>query len=571
MSKLSHTVILLLLVQIISSVLTALGRKGATSGALKRDKLIIGPVADCRGPLVDLGTEIRLCYAKCEGYPKPNRGVRIRIHHSLGTGPRIVECRKLKLTQRFTQFWTFSTERGPIVKEHLTPDVAECLSKWQSECKEGDCNLREPDHLEEEYHYASDTDVTAEFVTLYSTDSLLILKNGEERVAPMGADADFPMDTRKVLHSNVVYMWDPNPPLKECPYKVAGEYGCDQYDEGDDTFYTCSKGGMTITPTKTPDMHPRLCPAVRVSEEGLIYSVDVAASPKEDDYGRVAIDVPDGTVEAADSMYLRQKIQILAKTLESDICYTQCEVMSLEVRMSNKTEHLVRVGHNHLLAFENGTALQCQAITGCQLSTPATYCGNPPRLGLVCSQVHRLWEPMTPYLKPDQKCEKPRGVEHLSFSMGTSVYDVDDQLEINVTKTDLANIYHSEFLRYHSGNLNLKTKDLDSLKDGWMKSKEGKSKSTSSSKTSRTVDSPHIGLGEAALSVFKTMFSVVDSVEEVIGIAVIAVVAVMTVVLIKNIWGLKRSPTRRRRRRVESAGEEELALNSQINSEPTWI
>nr|UUF95177.1 glycoprotein [Alfalfa dwarf virus] len=528
------TVMVYLTVLLLSSFLID-GRRGATVKSIDKNRLSIGPIAHCKGELLDLGVQQRNCYMKCEGYSEPKKGVTIGIANAKTKGPPVIRCSKVRLSQTFTQTWTWSTVSGDLSSEVVPTTVEECRESININCPTGNCDVRAPNKLEEEFHYASTTRVESLFIILQSVPSVLYIDDSKEWVSPMGTTGRFAAEEGVAQEEHNHYIWNKLSSLTTCPYQVEGTYGCDEFDEGDELFYVCAAGGLTVTPRKSsPLIHPSLCPGLKWSQEGLLYEIS-KGDPNSDMVGRLGIEAKPDTVESADNTYLRHKIQMVARKLDSDLCYTQCEIMALESRSANKSAHLVRAGHEHYLAYSNGTAQYCGPITGCRLSDPPLMCGNPPRVGIVCVGTSRLWDPLLPYITDEHRCDKPREIEEMHFNLGASKYIVDRQLTIPVNKTDLHGVYHSEFFRYHNSRMMMAIDDLSKLKPDWDKAKQGKPIDSVKTESSRSVDAPHIMLGGWFLRAWQSVRDMFHSVEAVIGCIVIVLAVYMTVMLILKI------------------------------------
>ncbi|DBA37243.1 TPA_asm: G [Zea alphacytorhabdovirus 1] len=516
--------------------LHTVARRGATQSSIATSKMSIGPVADCVGDLTDLGLELRNCYAKCDGYPEPKSGVSLSVYNSTAIGPIVTSCSKVKITQEFVQTWTFSNIKMSSNREQLSVSRDECERVRATKCPAGMCDVRASSELPEEYHYASSTLVTAEIIELISAQSLLFLEEGMEMISPLGTTLKFRSDARSGEGLGNIYWWDSVEKMTTCPYSEAGVYGCDEFDEGDELFYLCSGGGITVTPSVPEKLvHKDLCPNMKFSDEGLLYSI-YPSTPKDSKTGRLAINVNPDQAETADTTYLRHKIQQVARKIDSDICYTQCEIMSLETRSTNKTEHLVRIGHDNYLAHMNGSATRCRHLQGCRLSTPPLFCGGPARVGIICSSVSRFWNPLKPYLEADSACPKPSQIDHLSFSLGSTLYNVDDKLEISIPKSELHGVYQSEFLRYHNSRTIMTVSDLNTLGDSWSSTKERSNEIINRNDAKRIIDSPHISIGSWMVSAVSAVGSVFKSLEAIVGIMMILMATYLTVLLILKLY-----------------------------------
>ncbi|DBA37019.1 TPA_asm: G [Ficus alphacytorhabdovirus 1] len=540
----------------LSPVMGGHGRKRSPRDTVLKS---IAPVADCKGDLVDIGSEIRRCYIQCEGYSEPKKGLSLGIYASSAKGPDVLECRKLRMEQSFTQTWTFSTISGELRLTQLDITLDECKSARDQNCPAGNCNVREPDSIPPEYHYASTTTVSVDVITLLTAESALWYSRGVEYISPIGSTESFLSSDREKVDNKVAYIWGNVNDQRTCPYDVIGIYGCDEFDEGENLFYSCSGGDITVTPRHPPlELHDKICPGAMVSEEGFIYRLE-EAKLDSDKRGRLAIDVSEGTAEAADTTYLRHKVQQVATRLSSDICFTQCELLSLEVRTSNKSEHLVRIGNRHYLYYPNGTAQICLPTHGCKLPENIAMCGSPPRVSIACNGKTRFWNPVLPYITPGGVCHKPDHEEQLEFLLGSSKYNVDKDLTIQLNKTQYHGIYQNEFMRYHNGRLSLKVDELRDLGKKWKAAKEGPVSNSKIEARSKKIDSPHISIGAWVTGAVSGFFSSIHTLESIIGLALILFVLVLTIKLILIIMNVNNKSARFKQTRYERANDHEMA------------
>ncbi|QBS46634.1 glycoprotein [Raspberry vein chlorosis virus] len=537
---------LLLSVCIMTLSATTTGRRGATESSIQTKKRSVGPVADCTGEIQDIGIALKNCYALCEGYEEPKQGVSVDIYTSDAKGPGVTSCSKIRLSQTYTKTWTFSTIDGEIRREVLPVTIDECKKEKETKCPLGNCDTRGPNRLEPEYHYASDTIVSATILELFTAESVIFFDNGKEMITPMGTTIKVESQAGVAQYDNKVFLWDKIETMTSCPYKSVGIYGCDQFDEGDEMFYACAGGGITVTPLKKREpIHKKLCPNTFVSEEGFLYGLNTD-NPKGSKTGRLAINVVSDTAETADAAYLRHKIQLIATKLDSDLCYTQCEVMSLESRASNKTSHLMRIGHKNYLAYSNGSASECYPLHGCRLAQPSVFCGSPTRVGLVCNGISRLWNPLHPYLISGRVCPRPGEVENLTFSLGSTMYNVDNKLEIEVPKSELHGVYQSEFLRYHNSRSTLNVVELDTMGNEWRGSKEFRHEIKQA--TNRVINAPHVSVGSWVMSSFSSVGAVIHSIEAILGLGLVVIVLIATISMMMKIYNVMGGPKRAERR-----------------------
>ncbi|QRX38980.1 glycoprotein [Chrysanthemum yellow dwarf virus] len=500
------------------------------------DSMSVAPMADCKGAMIDVGEQIRRCYLDCEGPPEPVEGSTIGIHQTEVEGPMVVECLKVRLTQTFTQTWTFSTIKSEMSRVVLQADIDECKKELSKRCPTYNCRSREPDTLDEEYHYGSTTTKSRDMILLYSSKSALFYNEGQQHISPAGAQSSFLAADKKGIKDKLVFLWDEDVEITSCPYRLVGEYGCDRFKDSEEDFYSCNGGRIAVTPRKgNPDVLSSLCPGLKLSEEGFMYTM-TKGEAKSSKTGRLSINVMSSAAESEDTSYLRHKIQQMAKKLDSDICINQCEILSLEARVSNQTRKLVRSGLDSYLILPNGTAQYCNPLHGCKLPSKIVYCGNPSRISIICSGVTRYWNPLLPFTEPGGECYKPDQVERLTFTMGSTHYEVDAGLKVKVPNHQYHHKYANEFLRYHNSRLNMRVQDLNELKEGWTAAKGENVIPYEEGKDSTTIDAPHISIGSKIVGTMTGIFSSIKTIEAVVGVFVMMGAVGLTVSLINKIF-----------------------------------
>ncbi|DBA37219.1 TPA_asm: G [Utricularia alphacytorhabdovirus 1] len=516
---------------------TAAGRVLSTNNP-PSDEYNIAPIADCSGEIIDLGVQARECFLDCEKSTEPIESATMRVFYSTGDGPVIVECQKLELSQEFTQTWTFSTIKGDLHVTHVRPIEQECRDEIQKHCSDYKCDRREPDNLEEEYHYGSVTKKTSTYVTLISAPSMLFIDNDELMASPAGTTEKFRHSDGTGSHDNSFYFWRPVDALTECPFSMIGEYGCDRFKDKEEDFYVCQGGSIAVTPRSgNKDIWSAKCPGIKLSEEGFVYKM-VKGQPKDVHTGRLYIDVTGTQAESEDSSYMRHKLQQIYKRLDADICLNRCELLTVESRLHANESKLIRAGADNYLLMPNGTARYCKPNHGCRLPANPTYCGNPPRISIMCNGYSRYWDPLLPYTTVASSCLKPDAVENLTFSLGTTHYDVSNDLKIKVPNSILHQRYPNEFFNYHNSRLTLHIKDLKDLKKGWDNSRSGSSAIASSQANTTDVDAPHVNIGGKILGVFNSAVTGVKTVEAIIGAAFVLGVVYLTVMVLDKTTGI---------------------------------
>ncbi|QYF49884.1 MAG: putative glycoprotein [Hainan cytorhabdovirus] len=507
----------------------------------------VGPVASCHGESVSTGSVIKSCYHRCMMDPEPVDRANIELYKVKTNldGPEVIECAKIKQRQTFTQTWSFSTIKSPVSHEFLRVTKEECDKAIADNCPDKHCNHRERDELEEEYHYASDTIKESTTISLISMPSSIQISGSVTNISPMSAKKYYSSQDGMAKEDGKIYLWDSGFVVSGCPYEPVTTYGCDMYQDSDKRrYYMCSGGRFSIT---APDLDESdmssKCPGMKRAIEGFIYK-KVEKGATAHDHSRLAI--TQTTDMKADTDYLRHKVQQIATHLDSEICQMQCEILSVESRLTRKDSAIVRVGMNYYKMYDNGTMVGCLTLHGCRMTKPNIYCGNPPRIGVTCTENNGLWDPTTIELKRGGICMKPDQKERLSISLGSEHYIVDEGLKIHLNSSNMHGVYMTSFSDLHQSSVQWTISDLDMMKPEWDSQKSGKGGLSRSVEKNTTLWTPVISVGSSLVSACLSLSSGFTSVEHIVGfisIGVASLVAIWFAIRVLKLFkGPKTSP-----------------------------
>lgn len=487
----------------------------------------VGPVASCGGELVPAGSVIKSCYHRCLMDPEPVDRTNLELYRVSKNidGPTVVECAKVRQRQTFTLTWSFSYIKSPVTHEFLRVTKEECDKAITDNCPNRQCNHREADDLEEEYHYASDTVKEVVTISLMSMPSSVQLVGETINISPLSAKTYSPLSDGMSKEDGKIYIWDSKYEIEGCPYEPVTTYGCDMYQDSDKRrYYMCSGGRFVVTAASVDeaDLSSR-CKGIRRSVEGFLYK-HTEKEASSSDHSRLAISQT--SEMKADVDYLRHKVQQIATHLDSEICQTQCEILAVESRLSRKDGSLVRIGMNYFKLFDNGTISGCLTLHGCRLTQPHIYCGNPPRMGVTCTENNGLWDPTTIELKRGGICSKPDRSEKLTISLGSEHYIVDDSMKISINTSSRHGIYMTSFSDLHQSSMQWKITEIDDLKPEWVGQKEGKGGLSKSIEKSTVLNTPSFTIGSNVMKAYKCVSDYVMSVEHAVGLIVIFIMSI---------------------------------------------
>ncbi|DBA37056.1 TPA_asm: G [Medicago alphacytorhabdovirus 1] len=496
----------------------------------------VGPVAVCNGGLVPASDVVKNCYHRCLMEPEPSDHASLELYRVKGqvSGPKVIECSKIIQKQTFTLTWTWSYIKSPVSHDIVKVTKEECDEAIRLNCPDGECNHREADNLEEEYHYASDTLKTATTISLLSMPSSVQIDRYNVLISPLSAKKYYNIDDRMAKEDNKMYSWNSDAGIVGCPYEPVNTYGCDMYQDSDKRrYYMCSGGRFVVTASDLDESDiASKCTGIKRSIEGFLYK-KVSREADKHEHSRLAITATSNM--GADIDYLRHKVQQVVTHLDSEICQNQCELLAIEARTSTRESSIVRVGLNYYKLYSNNTVIPCLTLHGCKMSKPRSFCGNPPRIGVTCTENNGLWDPMSIELVRGGVCTKPDETEKLIISLGSDHYVVDDSLKIRINNSRHHGIYMTSFSDYHQSEMQWKISDIDQLKPEWDSQKRGNSGLSKSKDSNTTLHTPSFSIGRSVINAWSSVKSEVSSVEHFIGAACISILCLLAVYMFYKI------------------------------------
>ncbi|QQL94322.1 glycoprotein [Kenyan potato cytorhabdovirus] len=531
----------------------------------------IGPLVYCTDDSRTVESIIKECYHHCLSDAEPESRATLSLHQIKkdAKGPNVVECTKVKISQTFTMTWTFATVKSEVIHEYLPVTGAECEDAIAKNCPDRLCNHREKDNLAEEYHYASETEKTETTISLITMSSILARDGEELMISPLSATKFANVKDGGLKEDNKVYTWDSSFELKYCPYEHVQRYACDRYSGTDGMpYYMCAGGRFSVTPLSKdePDM-TKVCSGVKASHEGFLYA-KVDSQANQHTHSRLAITKTQDMDANAD--YLRHKIQQIATHLDSEICHNQCEILSLESRVTRRDSVILRIGLDYFKTIKNASKLSvCKTLHGCRLAEPKTFCGNPPRVGVSCTHVSGLWDPTKVELETGGVCLKPDNDETLRITIGGKHYSVDDNLMITVNASDQAGVYPLGFSNLHQSGIQLTVEDMGKMRPDWVDNKNAPGGTSKAIDTQRKIKSPSFDMGSRIVQAWKSVTTEFDSIEHYLGgVAIFLCVSIVSYAF----WKLKISSQKLKLKKIRRSSVENVPLKSKAHQEESeWI
>lgn len=180
----------------------------------------IGPLAVCVPEMNDARQYTESCYRRCKCNDKPQTHGYVYLYSDTNPngGPMVTSCAKFRLTQTFTETWTFSQISSSVVQEELVILRDECESNIRLLCSTHNCSSKLPNQLEPEVHYASETTVVRDFVVLVSMPSGIDFLESSVKITPATTTTSFPASDGYGTIGKKWYIWNPMPSTDTCPF-----------------------------------------------------------------------------------------------------------------------------------------------------------------------------------------------------------------------------------------------------------------------------------------------------------------------------------------------------------------
>lgn len=424
----------------------------------------VGPIAVCKKDMLDSRAYVESCFQRCQRPERPSGHGILEIFSAPQNkkGPTVIHCTKVRLSQTFTETWSFSQFSGPLEKALLPLSIKECQDAVREKCPNWNCNVRSPGQLEEEYHYASETTVTKDYLNLVSVPSGLTFYDTEIKVIPMESSASFNLSAEVGTEKDSVYLWKSSE-VTSCPYESAVSVGCDVYNGTVDS-YVCRGSRISVEGISRVKQLKGLCSDVSRAPSGLLikFTAKELTSDRADRKVFLTQSASETTIETS----LRTQTGDALSVIDEDLCQLQCEILEMNSRLNLGRESLMRLGNRYVLQSKTGFIRECDPLVSCAVTTPHLYCGSPVRVSVSCDERHWMWNPMKSYVEESGVCHAVERHEKLHMLLGSHIYDVGDDLSIQINQSDNVGLPH-DLLNIRASTVKMETFDPEALKRSW--------------------------------------------------------------------------------------------------------
>ncbi|DBA36936.1 TPA_asm: G [Artemisia alphacytorhabdovirus 1] len=425
----------------------------------------VGPLAICSQSMEDARSYVENCYRRCTRDKGPSSHGVISLYQDVSQtgGPTVTRCAKVRITQTFTETWSFSQIAGAPSRQYMSVSMDECKKGQATSCPRNNCRVKSPASLEPEYHYASDTTVVKDFIEIISLPSGLDFLEREPRITPAMSSKTFPVKDGSGADTNYVYVWDKNYDAKSCPFAVAQNHGCDMYGNPSDLI-NCRRSRFVIPSISQSKDLSGACLGIKRSVTGLLYSWDEKSVAGNLNNKRLILSpiVNAGTAQET----LRTEVAESINAIDEDMCQMQCEMMDMMLRLDRHREVLTRVGGSYVVLSKSGYVRKCHPAIGCKLVKPHQFCGSPNRVAVTCQGVIRFWDPLKSFLDEETRCDKHVRDSKLVFTLGSHEYNIDDGLKVELPDKDEFGIAHDLVARANDG-ISKELDDPNELRQSW--------------------------------------------------------------------------------------------------------
>ncbi|DBA37109.1 TPA_asm: G [Phyllostachys alphacytorhabdovirus 1] len=425
----------------------------------------VGPLAYCGSDYIDVYKYTESCMQKCltESPPKATGMLELFDDVNMRGGPPVTKCSKVRLTQVFTETWTLSQIKSSVKSKVLPVARDECLTVLSNKCPSHNCSILAPDELIGEYHYASDTTISQEFVELVSLPSGVDFLSDTIMVSPAHSPSSFPLKDMEGRVKEDLYLWGDTTAPSKCPFSLTRSYGCDAYGDPVHTI-KCRKNGLVVTDVDKSVTLSGECSELKRSTSGLLYKWIHRAGTIDTVDKRLHLYT--AASASLDLSAFKDQVANAFNVIDEDICHTQCALVNSIARQERDKEVLLRVGGQYALLSKSNYISPCKPILGCKLLVPHRYCGNPPRFGVMCQGVVYFWNPMKSHIDHMLHCQQHNYRDNLTISIGNHLYRIDDDMKIELPQRDSFGLSHDS-IAISANNMEADFVSLDLIKKSW--------------------------------------------------------------------------------------------------------
>nr|DBA37072.1 TPA_asm: G [Morinda alphacytorhabdovirus 1_Mor] len=521
----------------------------------------VGPLAICNGGDLSSHEYVQNCFQKCIKPDAPEGHGSLIIYGVVekSGGPKVVHCSKIRISQTFTETWTFSQITSTPIVSGLPITIEECRAHVKSECPDKNCNIRAPQSLRSEFHYASDTTIVKDYLNLLSVPSGIDMLEDEVKITPLGSRLSYPLSSGQGTDESSVYLWEPAE-MKECPFTSATVVGCDRYTGKVDSL-VCRSSRITLDQFSQSVQLKGVCQDLKRSPSGLVFKWTEGDTQNRRDMKKLYLTAVTSTNQ--DAAHVRVQTNEALSVIDEDLCQIQCELLELVTRINLGKEILSRLGNSYVLATTGGYLRKCSPLITCRLAKPHYYCGNPVRIGVICDGQAMLWNPLKSYIENHTVCHKVSTSDSLRMTVGNHVYDIADDMTINATTSDSVGLSH-DTLMISASSINNEIVDPREVRESWIGGDHRRSTEKDlAHEESHTVD--HWDVASEGWSFGVDLFR---RVRDIISKTYVIGAAFATIVLV--IWGYTKIKTAREGSRQLSHSRANRILLEE-RREPHWI
>ncbi|AYH53272.1 putative G protein [Trifolium pratense virus B] len=426
----------------------------------------VGPLAICSLQMEDARAYAESCYRLCtrDREPSAHGFVDLYSETSQKGGPDVIRCTKVRIEQTFTETWSFSTISSEPTRTMLDVTRAECDNEIKSICPKSNCYVKAPNSLEAEFHYASDTVVSKDYIELMTLPSGLDYLEEHLRITPALGGESYPASDGQAFLGKALLLWDPNFESPACPFTSVQRHGCDRYDKPADLI-NCRRSRFVIPNlTDTVELKGH-CKGIRRAPSGLLWQWTDVSKSGFPGSKRLALTLPAASETGLEA--LRYQVAEALDVIDEDMCQTQCEILDLVLRADRKREVLTRIGGSYMVISKSGYLRRCHPAIGCKLVKPHMFCGGPNRVAVSCSGKVFMWNPQKSYLESDMDCPRHTKDSKLTFTVGSHEYNIDDNLHVALPDKEHFGIAH-DIVAKTGDMINKELVNPEDLRKSWI-------------------------------------------------------------------------------------------------------
>ncbi|QNO38994.1 glycoprotein [paper mulberry mosaic associated virus] len=349
-------------------------------------ELHLPPVVKCNEK-IEIGTDLLLpCLDRCNVMYSTEKVFWAGLYKYTGKNKvQIGICKKKRITKVAEETWTFSNLHIQESEEYLPVNQAECKSEWKEKCDMKEC-ITSPKDWAPEYHWASETKETRDFIFIDSTHTgYKEWIDGKFVLITSSFKADLSSGWSLSKDGKTGYMWSTEIEKNDgkCKWELSDYYDC-YNDKNNDLI--CPSLGETLK-RNSPDIKVDNCP-------------DIYGSTRANQLYRIMGDdfkpkKPPMTVRLLTLGDSSSKTDLAVGALSTFVnlkMQQECIASCYEVKVKKMIPQMMG---NQLISATGGELRYCSYDPFCKIQYPLTTCADKEDISKIkvdCESATGWWD-----------------------------------------------------------------------------------------------------------------------------------------------------------------------------------